>query len=255
MQRREVAAGPDQDGALTRRRARVDGRPDLPGDPGALLLPGQVQGHHGLAQLRLVRRRLELHDAVPRPQDGGDLVGQAQQAPAGALVERERERRCRPPVGRREVLGEPVEVGHRRTTPAVDGLAGVADRGHRMAATEQADEHPALRDAGVLVLVEQHDDRPLALGRPDLRERLGEPGRQGHLVAEVDRVEVGLGLPVGADQRRELRPLAGRGGHRPQVVAVALAARAAVVLGAHVLDLAAPVLVPGQQLLGGDQVL
>ena len=61
--------------------------------------------------------------------------------------------------------------------------------------------------AGVLVLVEQDDARPGPLRRADLRHLLGDPGRERHLVAEVQRSGVALALGVAPQQRHELRTL------------------------------------------------
>ena len=73
----------------------------------------------------------------------------------------------RPRLGR-EVVREPAQVARAGAPPAVDGLAGVADRGHRVPAAEQGAQQHQLRVAGVLVLVEQHDVVAAALGRPHL---------------------------------------------------------------------------------------
>ena len=59
---------------------------------------------------------------------------------------------------------------------------------------------------GVLVLVQQHRGVPGPLGPADLGERVRDPGRDGHLVAEVDRPGLALGPPVALDQRQQRRP-------------------------------------------------
>ena len=94
---------------------------------------------------------------------------------------------------RREVAAEPAQVARARAAPAVDRLARVTDRGHRMAAAEQRPEQDQLGVAGVLVLVEQHDLVAAPLGGADLGVAGGDPGGDGHLVAVVDDLPRGLG--------------------------------------------------------------
>ena len=89
------------------------------------------------------------------------------------------------PGDHREVDGEPPQVPRARAAPAVDGLARVADRGHRVPAAEQRPQQHQLGVAGVLVLVQQHHLVAGPLGRADLRVRgrrsapRGRPGRRG----------------------------------------------------------------------------
>ena len=105
-----------------------------------------------------------------------------------------------------EVGGEPAQVAGAGAAPAVDGLARVADRGHRVPAAEQRPQQHQLGVAGVLVLVEQDDLVAGALGRSDLRVPAGDPGRQCHLVPVVEYLARRLGRRVPADQRQELLP-------------------------------------------------
>ncbi len=219
-----------------------------------------MQGDDHLAQVGLVRRGGQLHHPVPQPQRGRDGVGELEQAAAGALVDREVEALRRPAVRLGEMCREAVEVRHRRTPPAVDRLARVTDRRDRVPAAEQADEHPPLRDAGVLVFVEQHHPGARPLGDADLGHLLGEAGRERHLVAEVDGVEIHLGGPVGAHQRRQLDAFSGHQGHLAQLVAVPLgafapAASLPVVGGAGLLDEGTPLGVPGLESVRIDEVL
>ncbi len=117
------------------------------------------------------------------------------------------------------MVGEVVQVGDGGAAPAVDGLAGVADGGHRMAraAAEQAGEHDSLRHGGVLVLV-QEDDLELL---PEQRAHLGAGGRegrgQGDLVAEVQQLAPPLLGAVRPDQLQQLQAAADRLGHLAQV--------------------------------------
>ncbi len=152
-------------------------------------------------------------------------------------------------VGLREVLREVVQVGDRGAAPAVDRLAGVADGGHRVpgagAAAEQAGQHEALGDRGVLVLVEQHHPVLLAQQPADLGALLGEPGGGGDLVAEVEQAELLLAGPVVLDQVQQFLPAAGGLRDGPEVLVGELDAGQGV----------EQLLVVLPQLRGFDQVL
>src|SRR3954447_19789113 len=84
---------------------------------------------------------------------------------------------------------EPLDRARRGAPPAVDGLAWVADGEDRMArvAPEERLEHPELADAGVLVLVEEHDLPAGTLASADLGRGHRDPRRVGHLIGVVDR--------------------------------------------------------------------
>ena len=119
------------------------------------------------------------------------------------------------PGHHREVGGEPAQVAGARAAPAVDGLARVADRGHRVPAAEQRAQQHQLGVAGVLVLVEQDHLVAGPLGRADLGVPAGDPGRQRHLIAVVQHLAGGLGGRVPADQRQKLLPGALGGDYLP----------------------------------------
>lgn len=117
----------------------------------------------------------------------------------------------------REVLGEVVQVGDGRAAPAVDGLAGVADGGHRVsggralgALSEEAGEQESLGDGRVLVLVEEDDAELLAEDLADLGPGGGQLGGAGDLVAEVEQVAGAFGGAVADDEVEEFT--AGGGG-------------------------------------------
>ena len=119
------------------------------------------------------------------------------------------------PGHHREVGGEPPQVAGARAAPAVDGLARVTDRGHRMPAAEQRLQQHQLGVAGVLVLVEQDHLVAGALGRADLGVPAGDPGRERHLVPVVEHLARRLGRRVPADQRQKLLPGALGGDYLP----------------------------------------
>ena len=204
---------------------------------------GQQRGGLGRHPLGLVEDRVEQgagHRAPLGPVRRGDQAGDVGRlvpqfgldgrcrvehprgvAEAGGQLEhrgRTRGRRGaeRPDPGHhREVGGEPAQVAGARAAPAVDGLARVADRGHRVPAAEQRPQQHQLGVAGVLVLVEQDHLVAGALGRADLGVPAGDPGRQRHLIPVVQHLARGLGRRVPADQRQKLLPGALGGDYLP----------------------------------------
>ena len=130
---------------------------------------------------------------------------------AGATVLRQRE-----PCGGsivadgREVLREVLDVVDAGAAPAVDRLAGVADGHHRMPVAEDPLQQHALRDRGVLVLVEQHDAVARAKVGDDVGEALHDLAGQPDLVGEVEHVAGGLLRPPLHDEVGEQGALRGR---------------------------------------------
>ena len=119
----------------------------------------------------------------------------------------------------REVLGEPQQVADRRAPPAVDRLARVTHGRHRMTAGEQGRQQHPLGHTGVLVLVEEHQREPLALGGTDLGTGLPRsrpPAPPGH------RSRPGRARPCG---RGSARP--GRAG-RPRILHLSPISRSAL---------------------------
>ena len=98
-----------------------------------------------------------LDPGVHLTQGARNLIGEIKDAGAGTTVLAQRIALRLATVRLREVLDEILDIRHARTAPAVDRLAGIADRGDRMATTEDLLQQAALGDRGVLVLVEQHD--------------------------------------------------------------------------------------------------
>jgi len=140
-------------------------------------------------------------------QFGGLLVGEGEQPAAAAPVLGERVDPGRTAVHTAEMAGELVDVRGRRTAPAVDRLAGVADRGDgvaapalRIRAAEQRGEHPALRHRRVLILVEQHHPVLGPLDVAHLGDLLGSRVPNRHLVAEVHQIPARLQPAVLLDQ-------------------------------------------------------
>ena len=117
-----------------------------------------------------------------------------------------------PPAGHGEVSDETAQVAGAGAAPAVDRLAGVADRGDRVAAAEQRLQQHQLGVAGVLVLIEEHDLVAGTLDRAHLGMAGSDPRRQRDLVAIVDHFPHGLGLCVGGHHRQQLLPGALAGG-------------------------------------------
>ncbi len=136
-------------------------------DPGRLVRRGVQQGADhppppGPPRGRDQPRHLRRLGAQPLLQGGGGVQhapgvaeagGQRQTGPAGRRACPGRSRSRWPPGSRRRT-GQVARAG---AAPAVDRLAGIADRGDRMAAAEQSLQQHPLGDVGVLVLVEQHD--------------------------------------------------------------------------------------------------
>ena len=226
----------------TRGRAQAALRPGLPVGCDAFR-PGQQRGGLGRDPFGLVEDRVQqgAGHGAPRgpvrrggqPGDVGRLVAQfgldgrcRVEHPRGVAEAGGQLQHRGRPGGRRgaerpdpghhgEIGGEPAQVAGAGAAPAVDRLARVADRGHRVPAAEQRPQQHQLGVAGVLVLVEQDHLVAGALGRPDLRVPAGDPGRQRHLVAVVQHLARGLGRRVPADQRQKLLPGALGGNYLP----------------------------------------
>ncbi|CAM3299750.1 hypothetical protein STAL104432_19110 [Streptomyces albus] len=204
----EIGGTAAQDGDLTRRRAGVHQVGEGVGEPGDLLRLGVQQGDADEAVVFGTGRGAERLDPfVPLPQGRGQPVGEGQQPAAAAPVLAQRLAAGRGAVGVREVAGEVVEVGDGGAPPAVDGLAGVADGGHRVAGAlpEQSGEQDPLGDGGVLVLVQQ-DDGELFAQRPGDVGQLCEAGGQRDLVAEVDAFQFPFAGAVLLDEAQQLVP-------------------------------------------------
>ena len=231
-------------------------RRHLVGQPVGLVGDGLQQGgpDHSRPAARPGRQR---RDVLPdlRRQRVGDVEDLLVVAERGG----QRQHRGRVAGRRTEVGGEPDQVVRARAAPAVDGLGRVADRGHRVAARrgpEQAAQHGQLRMPGVLVFVQQHGRIPGPLGPADLGEPVGDPGRDLHLVAEVDRPRVLLGPLVAVDQGQQRDPGGGplqQPAHlRVRLAGHAAAGGAAPRLGHHP---GAQVVGPAAQLVRLDEVL
>ncbi len=201
-------------------------RGDLPGHPFRLVEHRVEQGTGHRAALGPVRARHQpghVRGLVPQVLlDGGGGVedprgvpeaGREHQHGRGAGGGRGADRPD--PGDQREVDGEPPEVARAGAAPAVDGLARVTDRGHRMPAAEQGSQQHQLRVAGVLVLIEQDHLVAGPLGRADLRVPGRDPGRQGHLISVVEHLAGRLGRRVPLDQRQQLLPRPLRGYYLP----------------------------------------
>ena len=103
---------------------------------------------------------------------------------------------------------EALDGAGRGTAPAVDRLPRVADGQDGVAglAAEQRLQHAQLADAGVLVLVEQHDLPPGPLAAADLGGGDGDAGGVGHLVGVVDGARRPLARLERLDQRQQRHP-------------------------------------------------
>ncbi len=214
-----------------------------------------MQCHHRFTVIGDIVPRAQPRDAVAGPQTSRHRVGQAQQPPAAALVDRQLIHPRRPAVTAREMRRKAVEVRDGRATPAVDRLTRVTDGGHRMTTAEQAGEHPPLRHGRILVLVQQHDPGPGTLQRTDLRHRVGQPDRVADQVTEVDGVTLAFGRAELRDHRAELLTGPGDQGHPVECVDMALGARPFPFGGEHRLDLGQPVTVETDQFPRFDKVL
>ncbi|MEY9486404.1 hypothetical protein RKD26_002198 [Streptomyces calvus] len=244
---REVRGRTAQDGDLAGSLSGADEVGDGVGDPVDLLGVGGQQGAADRAVAFGARGGAEgFHSFVEGAQRFGEAVGEVQQAAAAAAVLAERLAGGGAAVGVGEVFGEVVEVGDGGAAPAVDGLAGVADSGHRVAGAvpEQPGEEDALGDRGVLVLVEEDHAELVAQDPAHLGHR-GEPGGQGDLVAEVEQVAFAFGGPVAQDETGEFAPRGGGLGDLAQIGVGELG----VLQGAQQLG------VVGAQVLGAYEVL
>ena len=103
------------------------------------------------------------------------------------------------------MLTEAQQVADGCATPAVDCLTWVADSGDRVRvlAVQRREQH-TLRDAGVLVFVQEHRCEPQPLARTNLGCALRDPCGQRDLVAEVEQVQLRLALAVGLDHLQQL---------------------------------------------------
>jgi hypothetical protein len=217
---RELGGGAAQHGDRAGRGAGPGEVRDRVGEPAGLVVPGGQQcAAHQAVPLGAGGRAQRLDALVAGTQRGGEAVGEVEQPAPAAAVLGERVAAGGGAVGVREVPGEVVEVGDRGAAPAVDGLAGVADRGDRVPgprlAAEQPGEQQPLRDRGVLVLVQQHDavavpEHPADLGPG--RRQLGGPG---DLVPEVEQVAAALLPAVRLREAGEIEP----GADHPERVA------------------------------------
>ncbi len=233
----------------------VDDLPQRRRDPTDLARPGRMQRHHRRTVLGNVRPGTQLCDAVAGPQRRRDRVRQAQQPAAAALVDRQLVHPRRLTVTTAEVQRESVEVRHRRPPPTVDRLAGVTDGGHRMAAAEQAGEHPPLRHGGVLIFVQEHNPGPGALQRADLGHAVRQPDGERDQIAEVDDVQLLLGLPVLRHDGGELPAGAGDQSHPAEGLDMALVPNGAPSDDDRRFDLRQPVQVETGEGVRVDEVL
>jgi hypothetical protein len=152
-----VAAGQHGDVRPPPHLAAGVGRRDPVGQPREFVRPGRELRHLDLRRRGVGRahqvevepgrrqRRIRAH----RP---GEVVGRVEDLLAAAAVHGERIPGCRPAVRGREVAREAEDVARRGSSPGVDRLARVTDRGHRVAAAgggvragEQAAQQGGLR--------------------------------------------------------------------------------------------------------------
>ena len=193
----------------------VVGGLDLVGQPSQLLVVGL---EHLDAHLTLVGggvgQQPERGGRGARRQRLGDDVGQLEDGAARAAVGLQGELQRLGPGSGREGVGEAQDVGHRRASPAVDRLVGVADGHHRVTAAvldvgpgEEGGQHQRLGDRGVLVLVEEDDVEPLALQRADVGAGAGQRGAERDLVGELHQPQRALQRAVVLDQRQQLLAL------------------------------------------------
>ena len=178
---------------------------DLLGDPGGLLGLGAQQGAGDPAPADARRPRVEHGDVLGLgAQRLGDALGDLQHPFAVAEAGGQLADRRGPAGPLREVGGEADQVARAGAAPAVDGLAGVADRGDRVAVSEQRPQQHELGVAGVLVLVEQHHLVAAAFDQADLGVALRDAGGQRDLVVVVHHLAVRLELGEPLQQREQL---------------------------------------------------
>ncbi len=209
----EVGRRTAQDGDLAGLLSGAYEVGDGVGEPVDLLGVGAQQGAADHAVAFGAGRGAEcLHACVQGAQGLREAVGEVEEAAAAAAVLAERLAGRGAAVGVREVLGEVVEVGDGGAAPAVDGLAGVADRGDRVAgaAAEQACQQDALGDRGVLVLVEE--DHPELVAQ-DARRPRASAGRAGPTVRSGRRSRAGRAHAWPPGSAPPVRRV--RGGRRP----------------------------------------
>ena len=153
----------------------------------------------------------------------GQVVGGVEHPLPAAPVDREGVTGGRTPVPVGEVGSEIEDVAGGGPSPAVDGLARVADSRHRMPpasrrirAGEQPAQQGGLRRGRVLVLVQQHHGELRPQRRRDGRY-LGRQSRcRGHLVGELDVAQVGLQLLVAHHEGGQLQALRSSGSRHLQ---------------------------------------
>jgi hypothetical protein len=136
-----------------------------------------------------------------------DPVGDGEDARSRPEVLRQRDPLVALAVGARKVVGEADEVVHGGSPPGEDRLPRITNRGDRVPAPSECLQHSSLRDVRVLVFVEQHDRILLDVGLLDVRVVLEHGHGLDDLIAEVDALEVVLGLHVRVDRRAELPAL------------------------------------------------
>ena len=144
-------------------------------------------------------------------QRGSQPIRRVEDHRSAAPIGLQREAVGRPAVDLTEVVAELQDVAGGRTPPAVDRLERVADRRDRVPAAEECPQQSGLRGGGVLVLVEQHHREPLTQLSCYLGRLLGQRGRLGHLVGELDQAPLVLQPSVVVHQAQQLGSGADRG--------------------------------------------
>src|SRR5699024_8449238 len=125
------------------------------GEDGAATTPGRTWGGDG-------------HGGGLGTHGFGDSLGDLQDPPTVAKARAQAAYGRGTPRPHRKILRKIGEVRGDRPTPAVDGLAGITDRGDRVPFTEQSPQQNELGVAGVLVLVEENHAEATAFDQSDL---------------------------------------------------------------------------------------